>query len=168
MKFFPFVLALLGVGAAVAPGSWHTYRGDRISLRYPPGWTATAHSLTAVTSPTQALAIGSYRIPTNTAGADGCEPREALDAVPAAGAFIFGWDYGRLPRAELRKSFPLQPHHFTLTGLANYECMGHSYMLRFRAAGRGFQIHIYLGPKATATTRETVLRILDSFHADPR
>jgi hypothetical protein len=45
--------------------------------------------------------------------------------------------------------------------------MGHSYALRFRAAGRAFQIHVYLGPKANAATRVTVLRVLDSFHAKP-
>jgi hypothetical protein len=61
---------------------------------------------TAVTSPAQAVSIGSYRIPTNTAGADGCEPKEALDAVSVAGALIFGWDYEQLPQAELQKSLP--------------------------------------------------------------
>jgi len=149
------------------PSSWHTHRGDRISIRYPPGWTATNRPLTAVTSPGQLVAIGSYRFPTSIAGADGCEPKEALDAIPAGGAFIFGWDYGQLPQAEMRKSFPPKPREFKLTGLANYECMGHSYMVRFRSAGRAFQIHIYLGPKATVATRTTVLRILDSFHAQP-
>jgi hypothetical protein len=45
--------------------------------------------------------------------------------------------------------------------------MGHSYMVRFRAAGRAFQFHIYLGPKATAATRATVLHILEGFDARP-
>jgi len=165
MKLYATLLVALAVGAGT-PVSWHTYRGDHLSLRYPPSWTATARPLTAVTSPGQAIAIGSYRFPTNAAGADGCEPKEALDAIPVGGAFIFGWDYGQLPQVELRKSFPRQPRHFRLAGLANYECMGHSYMLRFQAAGRAFQIHIYLAPKATAATRATVLRILDSFHAN--
>lgn len=165
MKLYATALAALAV-AAGTPTSWHTYRGDHLSVRYPPAWTATTRPLTAVSSPGQALAIGSYHFPANVAGADGCEPKEALDAIPPDGAFIFGWDYGQLPQTELRKDFPPQPHHFKLTALANYECMGHSYMLRFQAAGRAFQIHIYLAPKATAATRATVLRILDSFHAN--
>jgi hypothetical protein len=157
-------LAVLAVGAGI-PSSWHTYRGDRISIRYPPGWTATAQPLTAVTSPMQLLAIGSFRFPTNVAGSDGCEPKEALVAIPTDGAFIYGWDYGQIPQAELRKNFPPQPQRFRLNGLAYSECMGRNYPLRFRAAGRAFQIHVYFGPKATAATRVTVLRILDSFHA---
>jgi hypothetical protein len=166
VRLTPFALAVLAVGVVIPP-AWHTYRGDRISIRYPPGWTATARPLTNVTSPVQLVAIGSFRFSTNIARSDGCEPKEALDAIPASGAFIFGWDYGQLPQTELRKNFPPQPQRFRLTGLANYECMGHSYMLRFRAAGRAFQIHVYLGSKATAATRLTVLRILDSFHARP-
>ncbi len=166
MKLVALALATLTVGAGV-PTFWHTYRGDRISIRYPPGWTATARPLTAVTSPGQVIALGSYRFPTNIAGADGGEPKQALDAIPPDGAFIFGWDYGQLSAAELRKNFPPQPQRFRLTGLANYECMGQGYALRFRAAGRAFQIHVYFGSKATAATRATVLRVLDSFHARP-
>jgi hypothetical protein len=166
VKLIALTLAVLSVAAGLPP-SWHTYRGDRISIRYPPGWTATGRPLTAVTSPGQLIAIGSYRFPTNNAGADGCEPKEALDAIPPDGAFIFGWDYGQLSAADLHKDFPPQPQRFRLTGLADYECMGHSYALRFRAAGRAFQIHVYLGPKATAATHATVLRVLDSFHAKP-
>jgi hypothetical protein len=158
------VVAVLAL-ATGAPAGWHTYRGDGVSISYPPGWTATARPLTAVTSPGQAIALGSYRFPTDSAGADGCEPREALDALPPRGAFIFGWDYGQLSGAELRGSFPPQPRRVRLTGLGDYECMGHSYALRFRAAGRAFQIHVYLGPRAGAATQATVLRILDSFRA---
>jgi hypothetical protein len=158
-------IVLVAATAGPAPVAWHTYRGDRISIRYPPRWTATARPLTAVTSPGQAIAIGSYRFPTGSAGADGCEPREALDGIPPGGVFIFGWDYGQLPQTVLRKSFPPEPRRFRLTGLADYECMGHSYALRFRAAGRAFQIHVYLGPRADAATRATVLRILDTFRA---
>ena len=49
-----------------------------------------------------------------------------------------------------------------------YECIGPSYMVRFRQAGRFFQIHIVLGTRASAARRAAVLRILDSFTAKPR
>ncbi len=167
LSLFSLAFAAVAIGAGT-PSSWHTYRGDRISIRYPPGWTATARPLTAVTSPVQLVAIGSFNFPTNSARPDGLRAQgSASAAIPANGAFIFGWDYGRLPQAELRKSFPPRPQRFRLTGLASSECMGRSYMLLFRAAGRAFQVHVYLGPKATAATRVTVLRILDSFHARP-
>jgi hypothetical protein len=164
MKLVALATSALTLVGGVPP-AWHSYRADRISIRYPPGWTATVHSLTPVTSPAQLLAIASFPLPRTDRGADGCEPKAARDRMPAGGAFIFGWDYGQLPTLELRKNFPPQPVHFELKGLASYECMGRSYMVRFRAAGRGFQIHIYLGSKATTETRATVLHILDSFRA---
>jgi hypothetical protein len=44
--------------------------------------------------------------------------------------------------------------------------MGRSYMLRFSDRGWAFQIHIYVGTRASAATRTTALRILDSFRKD--
>jgi hypothetical protein len=41
-------------------------------------------------------------------------------------------------------------------------------MLRFRTAGRFFQVHIVLGPRASRATRDRVVGILDSFRAKPR
>ena len=66
-----------------------------------------------------------------------------------------------------RKAFPPHPTHFRLKNFAMYECMGASYMVRFRQAGRFFQIHIVLGTRASAARRAGVLRILDSFTAKP-
>jgi hypothetical protein len=36
-------------------------------------------------------------------------------------------------------------------------------MIRFSDRGWAFQIHVYLGSRASAATRATVLRVLDSF-----
>lgn len=152
--------------AGGAPPSWHTFRTQHVSVRYPPTWFATARPLTSVTGPSQAVAIASYPLPTSAAGADGCQPKAALDRMPPDGAFIFGWDYGPLTSLGAgARDFPPEPLRFKLAGFARYECMGPSYMVRFRAGGRGFQIHIYLGRNASATTRALVLRTLDSFRA---
>ncbi len=140
----------------------HTFRSQGISVRYPPGWFATARRLTPVTSPPQILAVASYPLPRGSSGADGCQPKEALDRMPPTGAFIFGWEYG--PDIFTR-AFPPRPRHFRLKNYATYECLGASYMLRFRQAGRFFQIHVVLGKRASGATRATVLRILDSFAA---
>lgn len=36
-------------------------------------------------------------------------------------------------------AFPPQPRHFALRHLAQYECMGRSYMVTFSAAGQALQ-----------------------------
>jgi hypothetical protein len=97
-------------------------------------------------------------------------PKEALEKMPPAGAFIFGWEYGLVGGGSFpsARAFPARPRHFTLTNLANYECMGRSYMLRFRAAGRAVQIHIAFGTRANAATRATTLKIMDSLIFEQR
>lgn len=92
------LLLLTGCGA-----SWQTFRADRVSIRYPPGWFATSRPLTPVISPRQVVAVASYPLPRGNSGADGCEPKEALDRLPASGTFIFGWEYTD-PQLSLRSA----------------------------------------------------------------
>jgi len=161
-------LAASIVGALVlasgTPPSWHTFRDDGVVFRYPQSWSATSRPLTPVSYPAQLLAVASYRLPRDSTGADGCRPSDALDRLPRAGAFVFGWDYGSGPHhSRFRTSdFPPRPRHFRLARFAHYECAGPSYMIRFRQAGRFLQVHVALGVRATPATRATVLRILDS------
>ncbi|HEU5212253.1 MAG TPA: hypothetical protein VFU10_05745 [Gaiellaceae bacterium] len=152
-------LALMGAGA-----NWRTFHARGITVRYPPGWFATATRLTPVTAPPQIIAVASYRLPPDSGGANGCQPKAAIDRLPPTGAFIFGWEYGS---DVFRPAFPPRPKHFSLKNYASYECMGLSYMLRFRQAGRFFQIHVVLGKRASTAQRAAVLRILDSFSAKP-
>jgi len=53
------VRALSLVLGALAPAGWHAFRADGVSVRYPPGWFATAQPLTPVVSPRQAIAVAS-------------------------------------------------------------------------------------------------------------
>jgi hypothetical protein len=169
-RFSLVVLAAVGLAsgssvASAAPPGWHTFAAHGVSVRYPPGWFATARPLTEVTSPQQILAVSSYSYRPDPGQADGCEPREALDHLPPTGAFIFGWEYGQL--LDLR-AFPARLARFRLSGYAREECVGRSYTLQFREAGKTFQISVTLGARATSATRRTVVRILDSFTTRPR
>jgi hypothetical protein len=113
------------------------------------------------------LAIASYPLPRGDAGADGCEPKAALDRLRATGAFLLAWKYGDvLPRQ--RRLFLPRPSRFRLDHFGRYECLGRSYMLRFRAAGRYFQLYVVLGRLATRRTRTLVLRVLDSLRVSRR
>jgi hypothetical protein len=155
--------------AAVSSPCWRTFRADGISVRYPARWFATARHLTPVTWPPQVLAFASYPLPRDDAGADGCEPKEALDRLPARGIFIYGFEYAQpSPFGPIdARDFPPHPKRFRLVGLARYECLRRSYMVRFRDAGRFFQVHVAFGPRAGAAVRATALRVLDSFRARP-
>jgi len=159
----------LALTPAPAPAGWHTFRADGVSIRYPPGWFATAQPLTPVTSPRQAIAVASYPLPHGSGGAEGCSPKAALDRLPPRGAFIFGWEVGTksMRAGTSRADFQPRPRHFVLARLARYECLGLSYAVLFRDAGRAFPTHVAFRRDATAATRATALRILDSFVARP-
>ncbi|HLX32062.1 MAG TPA: hypothetical protein VKR79_04760 [Gaiellaceae bacterium] len=150
-------LVLAACGGAGAKSTTWQHRG--VSVRIPPGWHATSARLTPVTWPVQFIAVASYPLPSGDGGADGCEPKAAVDRLPPDGAFIFGWEYVGAPPSGV---FPPRPRRFRLVNLGNYECLQHSYLLRFREAGRYFQVHVLLGRRAGETTRALALRVLDS------
>jgi hypothetical protein len=164
------VLVLPACAGSKQGSGWRTFHRDGVTVRYPHKWFATAHHLTPVSSPRQAIAVASYRLPGSSAGADGCQPKEALDRLPPRGVFIFGWEYGRLStyrplRVREMRTFTPRPTRFKLVGFTRSECLGPSYMLRFRDGGRAFQVHVAFGKRADAASRAIVLRILDSFRA---
>jgi hypothetical protein len=166
MRLLAVLAALAVLLAGCAGSSWQTWRGRGVSVRIPPGWHATSSRLTPVTWPVQFIAVASYPLPQGAAGADGCEPKEAVDRLPAGGAFLFGWEYTGFPWSDRRAAqladFPPRPRRFRLTHRGRYECLDHSYLLRFRSAGRYFQVHVLLGGQASARTRALALGVLDS------
>jgi|SRR5579875_3502047 len=162
-------LALLAATSALAGcggAGWTTWHGRGVSVRLPPGWHAASARLTPVTWPPQFLAVASYPLPRGDGGADGCEPKAAVDRLPADGAFIFGWEYTGFPWPARRKAqlaaFAPQPSRFRLPHLGSDECVYPSYQLRFRTAGRYFQVQVMLGRKASGRTRALALKVLDS------
>ena len=162
VRLLGLALALLVLTAA-SPPTWATFRKDAISVRYPPGWHATARRLTPVSYPWQVLAVASYPFPKD-ARPNGCRPAGTLAKRQPSGALIFVIEYG----TGSASAFPPRPPRFKLGGVRNYECFGRSYLLRFRDAGRYFQIHVAFGRRAGAATRAAVIRILDSFKANAR
>lgn len=152
-------LALVGCGGS----GWRTWQGRGVTVRIPRGWHATRARLTPVTWPVQFLAVASYPLPAGDRGADGCEPKAAVDRLPAGGAFLFGWEYAGTPDGTVRRAdFPSRPRRFSLVHLGRYECLDHSYLIRFRAGGRAFQVHVLFGRRASERTRALALRVLDS------
>jgi hypothetical protein len=150
--------------APAAPGATpaQTYRDAGLTAQVPPGWRVSAQPLTAVSSPVQRLVVTSF--PVRQRRPDpGCGPATALRQMPARGAMLFLFEYRGPTRHDVARE-PGRPRHFRLDPrtLATYECLGRSYMVRFRDQGRVLQGHVYLGPDADARTRRDVLGVLDS------
>jgi hypothetical protein len=159
-------------GAPVSVGRQGTlYSTAGIQARLPVGWHASDRPLTAVGSPVQRLVVTSY--PFHQGHPDGgCRPAKAVAHLPATGALLYMFEYEGPTHHDVA-SWPRRPGNFVLDPktVGNYECMGRSYMVRFKDHARTFQAHIYLGAHATPATRRHLLSILDSLRvaaASPR
>lgn len=168
-------LLILAAGlVAAGPGSaGGTVRyadpGAGIAVVYPASWRRLAPPFTRLRFPVDRLLLTSRPA---LSGGD-CSPDRAERTLAADGALIYLFEY-RLPagrgRRLRRSDFPPQPAHFTLrpSQLGSYECWQvPSYLLRFRAADRPFQVHVALGAHASAARRAQVLAILDSLRVSP-
>lgn len=170
MKLLGLIVAVLALtGADVS--SWVTFNTGGVQIRHPSGWHATARPLTAVAEPKQILSVASFAFPTNRRS-NGCRPTGTLVRKQPSGAVIFIIEYQRVPPGHFltdkRHAFPPRPATLKLRGFANYECFGRSYQLRFREQRRDFQIFVSFGRRATPSTRNTTLRILNSFTVESR
>lgn len=147
------------------------YRGGGLTARLPSGWHVARQRLTAVSSPVQRLVLTSFVLHQRVRDT-GCRPDTALHKMPAAGAMVYVFEY-RGPTAHDLAREPPRPQHFRLDprSLRTYECLGRSYMVRFRDHGRALQAHVYLGRRAGAPARRQALAVLDSLRvrrASPR
>jgi hypothetical protein len=165
------VLAARAADASPAsPSAARTSTGAAISLTPPPGWRLITHDITALSWPVERLLVTSYR----ARRGGNCAPDRAERELPAGGALVYLLEYRARIGAPLTKvngrAFPPRPAHFSLErrALGNYECWRvPSYLIRFRDAGRAFQVHVALGPRAGPARRTQVLAVLDSLRFSP-
>jgi hypothetical protein len=137
-----------------------------VQARVPAGWHVRWAPLTGVVSPVQRLVVSSFAIPPGLAG--GCAPSKALAAMPPGGGLLFMFEYRGPTRHDL-DGVPARPAHFRLDRrtLLPYECLGRSYMVRFRDHRRVLQAHVYLGRRAGSGVRRAILAVLDSLRIAP-
>jgi hypothetical protein len=152
--------------ATSTSATW-TYRADGLSADVPRGWHVVSRPLTDVSSPVQRLVVTSFGVSRHRPDG-GCSPASALREMPRDGALLFMFEYQGPTHHDAQRE-PPRPRQFRLDPktLQPYECMGRSYMMRFRDHGRVFQAHVYLGRRASSRTRDRVLGVLDSLRIRP-
>ncbi len=141
--------------------------GAGISIRRVAAWHVVTAPLTRVLWPVQRLVVTSFRL--RQARPDpNCTPATAVRELPPTGAFLFMFEYTRTPGQPTAR-FPARPAHFRLDpkSYRPYECMGPSYAIEFRDAGRAFQVQLFIGTRASQRTRATLVSILDSLIVKP-
>lgn len=153
-----------GDAASTTPENVRVAVGAGISLSKPPSWRLLTRDITALSWPVERLLLTSYR----ARPGGNCAPDRAQRELPMGGALVYVFEYRSLRGAPLtevdRRTFPSRPAHFSLDqrALGNYECWRvPSYLIRFRDAGRAFQVHVALGTRAGPARRAQVLAALD-------
>jgi hypothetical protein len=147
-----------GHAAAPAPARALATAGHGIAVRLPRGWHLVRSPVTSLSYPHDRLLLTSY--PARAGG--NCAPDRAEAALPPGGALVFAYEYrgGR---------FAPRPAQWDFGPALTYECWRvPSHMLRFRAAGRSFQVQVAFGPRATTARRAQVQRILRSLRISRR
>lgn len=133
-------------------------RAAGLSWQMPvPSWRRYDWRLTSLSMPVERLALGTFALRRGPPDAN-CTPRAAIDALPPDGAFIFVLEDVDQPPP----SVPERAGEIALGPEEPYECMGTSRMAIWRQAGRVFQAHVYLGPRASEQVRQDVRSILNS------
>lgn len=170
------VLTALGVLVVVVFAAPAAAGGDRsaepvslpagLSIRVPVGWHVLRGWLSDVVDPAPRLALASFpaRLSRHT-----CEcgfPN--VVGFPRDGAFVFAWEYVHPQRAQLART-PHRPARFTLnvSRAVHRTCYGPTDEFDFQAAGRVFQVEVYLGPRAGPALRAALDATLDSLRVTP-
>jgi hypothetical protein len=174
-----FTLAcVVGLAAASATGVAATRASGRrtlgagLSIVVPARWHV-ALRLTGLAEPFERFTLASFPLHAPPRQAAACGPTQAVASMPSDGALAFVIEYpttrGRYPATGgfSSRDFPPQPKRFVLPSESSlpYECFGAGWVLRFRAAGRSFQVMIALGRRAGAN-RGQLLRALSALHVD--
>ena len=134
-------------------------RGVRFS--HPDPWRVYGFQLTGAVQLPHQIALGTFPLEQDEPDPN-CAPATALHARGEDGGLLFVFEYVDLNEAQ-KERIPRRLGPFRLAGIdpQAYECMGVSYLLRWRepVSDRVFQAHIY-GPRRWV---EQALGILDSF-----
>lgn len=166
------VLALAVLIAASSTGAAELKRFDRagIAFEHPSSWFVTTRPLSNGTNPRYRFAVSTVRVRRTTRDVGPCLPGIARqlppDAVLAYLREALGADRARsLPR------MPPRPRTFRLpTRADSYLCgfAGRTRWVPFKQAGRAFYLGVYVGPRAPASTKRALKRLLDRMQIEPR
>lgn len=169
------VVAVLAAAAASTPKPSHRLirvvidgrsiarrfpRGPSISFRYPANWQVTTRRLDDVTDPHTLFAVSTYRVPSGPP--ENCDGTRARGR-PNDGAFVLVKEV--LDGASLHRSLPrlpTRPSPFRLPMHGRAGCLPPaSVQYQFQVGKRAFYVWISIGPRASATTRRALARLLD-------
>lgn len=164
--------SLAVVALVVAPpaggdrGTTRVNMSQGLSVRVPLGWHVLHGWLSDTVDPAPRLAVASFpaRLSRRTCA---CGFPNVV-RFPRNGAFVFVWEYLD-PSGRLLARTSSRPVRFHLVAGESVRetCTATTDVFAFKAAGRVFQVEVYLGPAVTPALHHRVEAVLDSLRVAP-
>jgi hypothetical protein len=136
-----------------------------VSVTVPPGWHAATGPFTGLLDPRERLVLTSFPVE-GTPRSPGCSPVGLLRELPRSGVAAELLEY---MHTGARRNFQRRPEQFRLrpSDGSGFDCfspqpIGDAQLFNFREAGRAFNLLVAVGRDATAASRHTAERALDS------
>jgi hypothetical protein len=136
-----------------------------VSVTVPPGWHAATGPFTGLLDPRERLVLTSFPVE-GTPRSPGCSPLGLLRELPRSGVAAVLLEY---MHTGARRNFQRRPEQFRLrpSDRSGFDCfspqpIGDAQLFNFREAGRAFNLLVAVGRDATAASRHTAERALDS------
>jgi len=138
----------------------------RLSVQDPVGWHVLHGWLSPVVDPAPMLSFASFPARLSR-HACACGFPNVVD-FPRDGAFVFVWEYLNPSRRMLAQT-PGRPARFLVAAGRGVRrtCDGPTDTFVFKAAGRVFQVEVYLGPAARPELRGQAAEMFDSLRVAP-
>jgi hypothetical protein len=148
--------------ALVGHDGWDTARADGLSLAYPAAWHRAHASLTPfLTDPKERFAVATFPLRRGPVGRCAQAPVAALRAMRARDVLITVQERAR-PHGFPARTPGLGPRTHTEFAACARRHDLEEHWVQFADHGRGFLIHVAIGPQAPPLRRVAAARVLDS------
>jgi hypothetical protein len=134
-----------------------------IAFDYPSGWLVTTLPLSNGVNPRYRFAVSTVKLRRTTEDIGPCT-RGIAKQLPSNAVLAYLREAIGADRARSLPRMPPRPRSFRLpTPSDSYLCgfEAGTRWIPFKQAGRAFYLGIYVGPRATATTKRALTRLLD-------
>ena len=150
-------------GASTHAATGQRFEQNGITFDYPSSWIVSTAPLSNATNPRYRFAVGTHRVRRTLRNLGPCLPGIASQLPPTAVLAFLREALGADRRRSLPRMDP-RPTHFRLPRRSDTALCGFGRGARwipFKANGRAFYLAIYTGPKASASNRRALGRLLD-------
>jgi hypothetical protein len=164
-------LAVALVACSASSEKLKQFHRHGIAFEYPESWFVTTRPISNGVNPVYRFTVSTVPVHRTRADQGPCTPGIAKQ-VPSDGVLAYLREgLGPLDRDRALPRMPTRPRSFPLPNATSTALCGWSrrgLWIPFKDGGRAFYLGVYVGPKATASTRRALRHLLDRMEIQAR